>query len=221
MIQSLSLAFGDLMAPSMRRYVWISIGAAVAILAGLWWVVWLLLSETAFTALPWLEIAFDVLGGFAVLVLSFLFFPGVVGVIAGLLLDAVAGDVERRHYPTLQGRPIGVAETVWMAAKFAGIVVLANLLVLPLYLIPLVNVVVFYGVNGYLLGREYFELAGSRRWPPADMTARRRGRRGTWLIAGLMIAVLMSIPVVNWIAPIVATAFMVHLLARKEGQETV
>jgi CysZ protein len=44
-----------------------------------------------------------------------------------------------------------------------------NLLALPIYaLIPLLNVVLFLGLNGYLFGREYFELIALRRLDPEE-----------------------------------------------------
>ena len=85
-----------------------------------------------------------------------------------------------------------------------------NILVLPLYLIPGLNVFVFYGLNGYLLGREYFELVALRRIEPR--AARRLRGRSRWrvLLGGILITILFSIPVINWLMPIIATAFMVH-----------
>ena len=42
---------------------------------------------------------------------------------------------------------------------------LLNILVLPLYLVPVLNLVLFYWLNGRLLGREYFVMdkCGCRR----------------------------------------------------------
>jgi CysZ protein len=42
------------------------------------------------------------------------------------------------------------------------------------------------------------------------------------LIAGVVVAGMLSIPLVNWLTPVVAIAFMVHLfegLRRKAGPE--
>ena len=53
---------------------------------------------------------------------------------------------------------------------------------------------------------------------PAAATVLRRRFRGRVLVGGVLIAVLISIPVLNLLVPVVATAFMVHvhrgLLAR-------
>jgi uncharacterized protein involved in cysteine biosynthesis len=129
-----------------------------------------------------------------------------------LLLEDIARAVESRHYPGLPPpRPQGIGEQVNAALRLAAMSLLLNLLALPLYLIPAVNVFVFYGLNGYLLGREYFELVAARRLDIADVHRLWRRYRGRLCLAGAVIAVLLSIPFVGWALPTVATAFMLHL----------
>jgi uncharacterized protein involved in cysteine biosynthesis len=98
---------------------------------------------------------------------------------------------------------------------FAAMTVAINLLALPFYLLliflPPFNLILFYGVNGYLFGREYFEIVALRRQNPADAKRLRRRYRGRLFLAGILIAVMMTIPIVNLFAPIVATGFMVHV----------
>jgi len=96
-----------------------------------------------------------------------------------------------------------------------------TMLALPLYLLtflfPPLKLFVFYLVNGYLLGREYFELVAMRHHDAADRRRLRRAMRGERVAAGLGIAVLFSIPLANLAAPLVATAAMVHLVVRAGG----
>ena len=73
--------------------------------------------------------------------------------------------------------------------------------------------VVFYLLNGYLLGREYFEMVAIRRCDAAAMRATRRAHSGPLMGAGLITTLLLSLPLVNLIAPIVAAAAMVHFYA--------
>ena len=90
-----------------------------------------------------------------------------------------------------------------------------NLAALPLYLlllfVPPLNFFLYYGINGYLLGREYFELVAVRRLESRAAKDMRRRFRGTVFLAGVIIAFFLSIPIVNLIAPVIATAFLVHL----------
>jgi len=79
---------------------------------------------------------------------------------------------------------------------------------------PGVNFLVFLGINGYLFGREYFEVIALRR---LDRIAAREARRrvaARVFVAGVVIAGLFAIPFVNLIAAVIATAFMVHLAAQ-------
>ena len=100
---------------------------------------------------------------------------------------------------------------VWEAVKFFGVVLLVNLLALPTLLIAGVGVVVFFLVNTYLLGREYFEMAAMRFRSPEEARAMRRAHAGRVFAAGLPIAALVSVPILNLITPIFATVYMVHV----------
>ena len=82
------------------------------------------------------------LGGLAVFGLAYLFFPAVVVAISGLLLDRVADAVERRYYPGLpHAEGQSIAAGIFSSLRFLVVVVALNLLVLPAYLIPGVNLV--------------------------------------------------------------------------------
>ena len=98
-----------------------------------------------------------------------------------------------------------------VSAKFLGLVLLGNLLALLLLLVPGVNLIAFFVVNGYLLGREFFEFAAMRCRSEADAKALRRRNAGTVFGAGLLIAAVLSVPIVNLLAPLFAAAMMVHL----------
>ncbi|MEQ8319534.1 MAG: EI24 domain-containing protein [Rhodospirillales bacterium] len=198
-----------------RKYLWFSIIAALITFAALWSVIGWVLTETAISSVGWLEGIIDVLGGLATLVLTWFLFPATVSGVIGLFLDQVAECVENRHYPHLgpaNGQSVG--EAVIMSAKFLGILVVLNILMLPfLFLGPLFPFV-FYLVNGYLLGREYFELVASRRLPQADVAVLRKSRQGSVLMVGIVIAFALTIPVVNLLMPVVATSAMVHLFEK-------
>ena len=86
-----------------------------------------------------------------------------------------------------------------------------NLIALPLYLVPGANIPVYLALNGYLLGREYFTLVAGQRLPLGELDQLRRGSGDGWL-AGALIALMLMIPGFNLIAPVVAIAFMVHLV---------
>jgi len=201
--------FGD---PAIRRIVWISVGVSLCVFIVLWSVAGYLLTHTALFSIGWLDTAIDVLGGLATLVLTWLFFPAFVSGSIGLLLDRVANAVERRHYPHLPpAREAPISEVVVTTAKFLAILIGLNLVALVFLPFPPVFPFVFYAVNGYLLGREYFELVALRRVDATEAEAMRSRFRGRMFLAGLVTAFLLTVPFVNLVAPIIGTAAMVHL----------
>jgi uncharacterized protein involved in cysteine biosynthesis len=105
--------------------------------------------------------------------------------------------------------------------RFTLVALAVNIALLPVYLallfFPPFYGVVFYAINGYLLGRQYFELAALRRLPADEVRRAWRANRGWLVIGGIVVALLLSVPVINLLAPIVGTAFMVHLFHLRRG----
>ncbi len=233
MISALGKAFAQLSDPRVRRVLFWSLGLALGIFIALWAGLGFLVTVggdwlASFVAgagwgSPWSDIAdwIATLGGFLLLiVVSFLVFPGVVSMIVPLFMDQVASAVEDKHYPGLPpARQQPVAEMLGDAVKLGLVTVGLNLLALPFYLIflfiPGLNLLLFYLLNGYLFGREYYELVAVRRLQHPELKALWAGRKRRFMLAGAVITFLFSVPIVNLIAPVVGTAFMVHLFQRE------
>lgn len=213
MFRALLLAIGQLSDPGSRRVVWIGVlsaAAAFALLAtGVWWA----LFHTVLTGYAWVDWVLDLLGGLAVLVLAWLLFPATVGTVSSFFLDEVVEAVERRHYPQLPpARQTGIGEELLTALRFLLVVLLVNLAALPLYfMLPGLNLLIFYTANGYLLGREYFEMVAMRRLGRKEAAYLRRAKPLKPFSAGVVIAFLSTIPIVNLLVPVIASAFMVHV----------
>jgi CysZ protein len=169
---------------------------------------------------PWLATLIGFLVGLGLIVgLAFLIGP-VVSLVAGFFFDEMAAIVERDVDPDgAPGRaaPAGIA--LLFGLRFAGLSILVNLIALALLFAPGVNLVAFLGANAYLLGREYFELAAMRFRPAADARAMRRRHALIVFLAGLVIALFVSIPLLNLCAPLFATALMVRLHKRLAAGE--
>jgi uncharacterized protein involved in cysteine biosynthesis len=227
MLTYLIMAIAQLTDPKMRRVLWLGVLGALAVFSVLWAGVWWLLVHIDPSSIwglsslvDWLGQTFDWLAGFAffgtMIVATFLMFPAVVTIVVGFFLDRVAAIVEERHYPELgPARDQPIIETLGSAVKFAAIVILLNLLILPAYVIlifiPGANVALYYLLNGYLIGREFFELAAFRRITEAEAHRLRRAYRGKVMLAGVILTFLMTMPVVNLLAPVLGAAFMVHV----------
>ncbi|HEV8680131.1 MAG TPA: EI24 domain-containing protein [Stellaceae bacterium] len=214
MLVALFRAVVALSLPELRRIVGLSLGLAVASFVVLWVAVGFALHTGARFAWWPLDWAVEVLGALAVLVVSWLLFPAVLTMVMGFFLDRVAGVVETRDYPG-RGPPRHalLRETVLMTLRLMGLTIIVNLLALPVYLLaPGINFFVFLGLNGYLFGREYFEVVALRRLDATAVRAWRARFAGRVFLGGAVIAGLFAVPLVNLIVPVLATAFMVHLV---------
>jgi uncharacterized protein involved in cysteine biosynthesis len=148
----------------------------------------------------------------------FLMMP-VASAFASLFLEDVAAAVEDRHYPSLPpGRKVPFGDALVDTLNFFGLLIGANLLALVFYFfagpfIPLV----FWAVNGLLLGREYFQLVAMRRMSRAVAKALRSQHFLTIWAAGTLMAAPLSIPLVNLLIPVLGVATFTHLFHRLEG----
>jgi uncharacterized protein involved in cysteine biosynthesis len=159
------------------------------------------------------------LGSALIFTLTWFLFPSVLTLIITFFLERIILVVEEKHYPDLDNtRKQNLIETLGIIIKFTLLSIFLNILVIPLYIIFFflgpANLIIFYILNGYLLGKEYFELVAHRRFSPS--VSRKvyvlYSRKIFW--AGVINAFLMTIPILNMVAPIISTAAMVHLIQR-------
>lgn len=220
MLSDAFAALGDVFSAPFRTVLLKSVGLTLAALVGLWVLIWLLLSAfVVYVPWEWLQTTLQALGGIVIaLGLVFLVAP-VTSLVAGFFLDDIAERVERGAFPSAPpGRPLPLIVSLGLSLKFFGAVVLANFLALVLLLVPGVNLVAFLLANGYLLGREYFELAAFRHRPIDEARRLRRRHGGHVFAAGLIIAGFVALPFINLATPLFATAFMVRLHKRLGGR---
>lgn len=222
-LDSARAAASQLFLPEFRSVFWKSLGLTLLALAALWFGLRELFD---WLALPWIDallpgfpswagwigfIAAIVAGIGLALGLALLIAPAT-AIVAGLFLDDIAETVELTDYPgDPPGTPVPLIRSIVLALKFFAIVILGNLVALIMLLVPGVNIVAFFVVNGYLLGREFFEFAAMRFRPEAEAKALRSKHAFTVFLAGLVIAGVLAIPLVNLLTPLFAAAMMVHL----------
>jgi len=210
MLASAVRAFRELFTPEFRAVLLRSLGLTIALLV-LVMVVLQALFATLVVLPGWMETAIQIVGGLGLLIGSVFLVAPITSLIAGLYLDRIASEVERRSYPSdPPGTELPTLDSIWIALKFTIVVVLVNILVLVMLLLPGVNVIAFFVANGYLLGREYFELAALRHLPAKQVKALRKAHKGRIFLSGLVIAGVLAVPVLNLLTPLFATAFMVH-----------
>jgi uncharacterized protein involved in cysteine biosynthesis len=210
-------ALGQLGDPKFRRILLIGVGLTVALLAGATWGVQLLLPDTV--SLPWFgEIGWlsSLLSGFVLVSMIgmsvFLMVP-VASLFTGLFLEQVADAVEAKHYAHLPpANKVSVTDAALDSLKFFGLMIVVNLLALVIYLLSTVLApVIFWIVNGILLGREYFQLVAMRRLGRKGANALRSKHRMTIWLAGFLMAVPLTVPIVNLFVPLLGVATFTHI----------
>jgi CysZ protein len=213
-------AFQQLFTPPFRAVLVKCVGFTIGLL-----VVLIILVEWVFGQVvewpPWVETATEWLGGLALVAGSIFLIPPVTSLMAGLYLDDIAAEVERVYYPSdPPGHELPTLAAIGVGVKFFLVVLIVNLIALFLLLIPGVNLIAFYVGNGYLLGREYFEMVATRYLTAEEVRRLRKANMAYVSLCGLIIAGLASVPILNLLTPLFATAFMVHIyksLARHAG----
>ena len=219
--QALVLGWLDLVRPRifgvLAAGVALTLGLFIALQAAAFWALraW---GPEAIT-LPWLgrfefgeALSWGSLALFPLMSL-FLAAPVAAG-FAGLFAERVAETVEAAHgYPRGQG--LDVVDGLLDAVVILGAVVVVGIAVM--ILTPLVGPlapVLFYGANGWLLGREFFQMAARRHLDAATSDALRRRRSGTVTALGVGVAMLLTVPILNIIVPVLAAAAFTHLFHR-------
>ncbi len=232
MFQAASRAMSQVFEPPFRAVFWKMLGFTLAVLVVIWIALQGVVSHFLGVAatewgdssawVNWMEWSVSILTGIgAVFVLGFLIAP-ISALFAGLFQDEIADIVEARDYPgDRPGTALPLSQSIVQTIKFTGIVILGNLFALLLLLVPGVNLVAFFMVNGYLLGREFFEFAAMRFMPPAEARAFRKARGGTVFLGGLVIACLLAVPILNLVTPIFATLFMMHLYKKLASRAAI
>jgi len=135
--------------------------------------------------------------------------------------DEVVLAVEQRHYPqaAAQARNLTLREQFTTSLAAAGRALLFNLLALPFALALLVTgigtAILFWLVNAVLVGRELSDMVWLRHRHAAG-NASPIGAAERFFLGGV-IAGLLLVPVVSFLAPMIGAASATHLVHRKRS----
>lgn len=214
--------------PRFRKVLWRGIGLTLLLLAGItallvWGVGWMVGDSVTLPLLGEVQWVDNVISwAFVALmfVMSVFLMVPVASAFVSMFLDEVAEAVEDRHYPGLpkvSGVPLRDGIIDGLSAM--GVLVVANILALLLTLVlPIAGLPVFYAVNGFLLGREYFTVAAMRRLGRAGATQMRKKHGLTIWMAGVLMAVPLTVPILNLVVPILGAATFTHLFHRLQAR---
>ena len=216
MIRAFELAVRQLGDPRLRVIIWQSLLLSLVLQIAIGVLAWWLLQSFATFQWGWLNETIRWLGGGAVTVLALMLFPASFGIVISIFLEKIADIVESEHYPQIgKARGIPVWTGIQSGIVFLFTLVALNLVLLPFYLVALfiagLGAVLFYGANGWLTGREYYEQVALRRLDPAEVKARRKANIGVLWLTGIVLVFLGTVPILNLIVPVLGVAVMVHI----------
>lgn len=218
-LHALALGWRDLLRPQIFRVVALGVALTlllfVALQALAFWSVHLWAPQSM--TLPWIGTwqINDILSWGTLILFPlmsiFLMAPVAAG-FSGLFAEQVADAVEAAHYPAAKGLPVDFLDGLWESLAVMGAVILVTLvtLVLTPFIGPLASVLFYLG-NGWLLGREFFQMAARRHLHAPQATALRQARNVQVTTLGVLIAALLTVPVLNILVPVLAATSFTHL----------
>ena len=221
-------AVGQIGDRRFRKVLWRGIGLTLLLLAAVtavlvWGIGWLVGDSVTLPLLGQVQWVDNVISwAFVALmfVMSVFLMVPVASAFVSMFLDDVAEAVEDRHYPTLpkvDGVPLrdGIIDGI----SAMGVLIVANIAALLLTLVfPIAGLPVFYAVNGFLLGREYFTVAAMRRLGRAGAVQMRKRHGATIWMAGVLMALPLTVPILNLLVPIIGAATFTHLFHRLQAK---
>jgi len=223
MISAFLEAFRELKDPKVIRLLLTCVGLTLAVYLGLFAVLVWALRTFDWGVLPWMETLIDLGAGVAAGLIAWVLFPGVVSGVMGVYLERIIAAVEAAHYGHLgAARDVPLTENLGASAKLIGLSIGLNLILLPVYValifLPPFNLILFYAVNGRLIGVEYFNAVALRRMDTAAAALMFQTHKWRIVTAGALTTFLLTIPILNLAAPVIGTAAMVHLFHKLTGR---
>jgi CysZ protein len=233
MLDAAGKALSQLFTPALRGVLLKAAGLALAIIVIIGIILQRVLSALAESGTTWAEQTsgmaphgvwatlawvLSIMASLGIITGALFLMPAVTAFVGTFFVDEIAEAVERKYYPAQPvGRALPFLRGVLEGVKIAVISLLVYFCALPFLLLAGLGVVVLFLANAYLLSREYFELAAMRFLPPHEAKAMRKANAAAVFIAGMLIALFVSIPIVNFATPVFAMAFMVHMHKRIAG----
>ncbi len=207
-----------------RKLLWIGIALSLALLFVLYAFV-LLIVQLLIPGALFLPITGQVqglsslfsLGSILYLIgLSVFLMAPVASIFTGLFLDDVADAVEAEHYRGLEPRNrTPFLEAISDSLRYFGLLVAVNVVGMAVFAISNGwGIAAIWILNGFLLSREYFTMVARRRNDrEAAQALYKRDFYWLWL-PGVLLAIGLSIPIVNLAMPLVGAAVFTHLYHR-------
>ncbi|WP_242138558.1 MULTISPECIES: EI24 domain-containing protein [unclassified Sphingomonas] len=219
MVRAFLLSLRQLGDPKIVAVFLKSLAVTVLLVAGLGAALWYGATRLAATW-GWDSTAGGLLGAIALLAafgVSWLLFRVIAIGVMGVFADDVVIAVEARHYPQAlaTARNVSLGRGIGLGLRSAGRAILVNLVLAPVYVALLVTGVgtwlLFFLVNGWLLGLDLGTMVAARHVPSAMMRDWRKTGAVDRFALGVAGTALFMVPVLNLFAPILGAAMATHL----------
>jgi CysZ protein len=172
--------------------------------------------HAAWASLAWV---LSIMASLGIITGALFLMPAVTAFVGSFFVDEVADAVERDTYPAEPpGKALPLLRALIEGVNFTLLALVVYLCALPFIFFAGLGVIILFVANSYLLGRQYFEFAAMRFRAPHEAKAMRKTNAAYIFLAGMVIAVFVSIPLVNLATPIFAMAYMVHIHKRMSGK---
>ncbi len=230
MFDAAAKAFAQMLTPALRGVLLKAAGLALALIVIAGIILQRLLASLAEGGATWAEQStgfaphavwstlawvLSFMAGLGIITGALFLMPAVTAFVGSFFVDETAEAVESEFYPAdSPGHALPFWRGLIEGTKIAILSLLVYFFALPFVLFAGFGIVILFLANAYLLGREYFELAAMRFRPVYEAKAMRKANATYVFLAGMVIAVFVSIPVVNLATPVFAMAFMVHIHKR-------
>ncbi len=205
----------DLFDSKMRLVFLKTVSISIIVILGMTLLFWGLLGSVQIFELNFLnKITSWVIGATLFVIASAVLGPMMI-IIGGIYSEDIAHHVEKKHYPNRVGhRFVGVVESIKTGGRLLFKCLIVNILLTPIYIVggvfPIISVLIFFGVNGYLLSRELFEIVASRHLERDDRVLFWKANRGGSVFIGVTIICLSTVPLLNLISAMLGMIITTH-----------
>jgi CysZ protein len=234
MLGAAAKAFAQLFTPALRGVLMKAVGLALVLIVIVGIVLQRILSALAQSGAEWAEQTsgfaphavwttlawvLSIMASLGIITGALFLMPTISAVVGSLFVDETAEAVEREYYPAEPlGRPLPFFRGLLEGIKIAALSLAVYFCALPFILFAGLGVIILFLASAYLLGREYFELAAMRFRPSYEAKAMRKANAASVFLAGMVIALFVSVPLLNLATPIFGMAFMVHVHKNMSGK---
>lgn len=217
MIHCLFRAFSSLGDSHFWKILVISACINVFILVSLFYGIWVVTGATEILSggAAFYDSILDWILRFLAVVFAVISFPLILTIIISFFQESIVKKTIGIYYPDqLPVKEQNNVTIFFRDIRFLLIALLLNCLALVVSWIPLVNIVVYMGLNGFLLGREYFYIVSNLLFSDHDIVAFKEKNSAKLIFAGIIVFFLLTLPIINLIVPLISVVFMVHIIEK-------